>query len=75
MTLDREVEMEQIKAAVDAILNHFGKYKIECDRYWPHCWRHPDVTMTQIFQKGTTTYYQCFETEDGHVCRHKEFGI
>jgi hypothetical protein len=69
--MDRDFEMDQIKKAVDAIMNHFPKYVKDCDLSWPVCYKHPDVEMCQVIQKGKNTYFQCFESG----CGHKEYNI
>ena len=66
--MDREFEIEQIKRAVDAIMNHFGKYVKDCSLGWPICYRDGD-DMCQVIQKGCNMYFQCF------TCGHKEYGV
>jgi hypothetical protein len=68
--MDRDFEMDQIKKAVDAVMNHFGKYVVDCDLNWPRCYR-CHTEMCQVIQKGKNMYFQCFE----YGCGHKEFGI
>jgi hypothetical protein len=72
--MDRDFEMDQIRKAVDAIMNYFPKYVKDCDLAWPHC-PFCMTEMCQVIQKGKNTYYQCFETPNGKPCLHKEFGI
>jgi hypothetical protein len=73
--MDKAFEMDQIKKAVDAIMNSFGKYKLDCDLNWPVCYIH-QTEMCQVIKKGENTYYQCFEINDeGKPCFHREYGI
>jgi hypothetical protein len=68
--MDRDFEIEQIKKAVDAIMNHFPKYVKDCDLSWPVCYR-CGSEMCQVIQKGKNMYFQCFE----YGCGHKETSI
>ena len=73
--MDREFEMKQIKAAIDAVMNHFGKYVIDCNQHWPRCYLHGSE-MCQVIKRGENSYFVCFEIdEEGHCCGHKEFGV
>lgn len=66
--MDREFEIEQIKAAVNALMNHFGKYKLDCDLNWPICFRDGD-DMCEVIERGKTTYFKCF------TCGHREYSV
>jgi hypothetical protein len=73
--MDREFEIEQIKKAVDAIMNHFPKYVKDCDLSWPVCYLH-QTEMCQVIQKGKNSYFICFEINDeGKPCGHRETSI
>ena len=73
--MDREFEIEQIKRAVDAIMNHFGKYVKDCDTSWPRCYIH-QTEMCQVIKKDSNTYYICMEFDDENkMCGHKEYSI
>ena len=41
---------------------------------WPTC-PFCKVPMYEVTQKGTNTYYQCFETPNGKPCLHKDFDV
>jgi hypothetical protein len=58
--MDRDFEMDQIKKAVEEIMNHFGKYTLDCDLNWPRCWRCKQQ-MCQVVKKDCNMFFQCFE--------------
>jgi hypothetical protein len=58
--MDRDFEMDQIRKAVDAIMNHFPKYVKDCDLTWPVCWKCKQQ-MCQVIKKGEQSFFQCFE--------------
>jgi hypothetical protein len=68
--MDRDFEMDQIKKAVDAVMNLFPTYMEECKRNWPICYKHK-TEMCQVMKKGENPYFQCFE----RGCGHREYGI
>jgi hypothetical protein len=73
--MDRDFEMDQIRRAIDVVMNHFGKYVVDCDASWPRCYIH-QTEMCQVIKRGENTYYQCFEFDDeGKFCGHKEWSI
>ncbi len=41
---------------------------------WPKCYR-CGKAMWQVVQKGTNTYYRCFETPNGVLCGHVETSV
>lgn len=69
-----EEEKERILEAVRNMMERFGPYMKECELGWPICYRCKEP-MCQVIHKGDTTYFQCFETPNGKLCGHREYGI